>query len=150
MKKLLVMIVSLIVATTALSFAVARWAAIRCQPTASASLHDPAWLKRQLNLSDAQTSEVEKAEKEFRAQLNSFCAVHCSARIALGDELAKPNPDPAKARACVEKMNAVQTEAEWATLTHILAVRSLLNQEQAQRYSAMIRDQVCSLPMGTP
>ena len=150
MKKLILMVVGLIVATTALSFAVARWAAIRCQPTAPSSIHDTAWLSRQLNLSDAQTSEVKKAEKEFQATLNSFCATHCSARMALGDELAKPSPDPEKARGYVEKMNAVQADAERATLSHILKVRALLNQEQAQRYSAMIRDQVCSMPMGTP
>lgn len=150
MKKLVLMIVGLIVATTALSFAVARWAAIRCQPTASASLHDPGWLRRQLNLSDAQTSEVEKAEKEFQAKLNSFCAAHCTARMALGDELAKPSPDAEKARGYVEKMNAVQADAERATLAQILKVRALLNEQQAQRYSAMIHDEVCSMPMGAP
>ncbi len=150
MKKLVLMIVGLIVATTALSFAVARWAAIRCQPTVAPSIHDTALLKRQLNLSDAQTTEVEKAEKEFQVTLNSFCATHCSARMALGDELAKPNPDSEKARGYVEKMNAVQADAERATLAHILKVHTLLNEQQAQRYSAIIHNQVCSMPMGTP
>ncbi len=47
-------------------------------------------------------------------------------------------------------MNAVQADAERATLEHILKVRALLNEEQAQRYSALVRNQVCNMPMGTP
>jgi hypothetical protein len=47
-------------------------------------------------------------------------------------------------------MNAVQAASERATLEHILQVRALLDKPQAQRYSALIRDQVCNMPMGTP
>ncbi len=150
MKKTVLTIAALVAAMTALSFAVARWTTIHCQPAAPMSLHDPAWLRRQLNLSDAQALQVEAAEKEFQKSLDSFCAAHCAARMALGDELAKPSPDPDKARAAVEKMNAVQADSERATLAHILKIRALLDPQQAQRYSAMVHDQVCTMPMGTP
>ncbi len=92
---------------------------------------------------------LKKAESDFRTQLNSFCAAHCSARMDLGDELIKSKPDPAKCSDFIEKMNAMQAGAERVTLAHILKVRALLNQQQAQRYSTLIHDQVCSLPMGT-
>jgi Spy/CpxP family protein refolding chaperone len=150
MRKTVLTIAALVVAMTALSFAVARWTAMHCQPAAPVNLHDPAWLKRQLNLSEAQAAQVEAAEKDFQKSLDAFCAAHCAARMALGDELARPAPDPDKARAAVEKMNAVQADSERATLAHILKVRALLDPQQAQLYSAMVHDQVCTMPMGTP
>jgi len=63
--------------------------------------------------------------------------------------LMKAQPDPAKCGNCIEKMNAMQAEAERVTLAHILKVRALLNEQQARRYSGMVHDQVCSLPMGS-
>jgi Heavy-metal resistance len=149
MKKTLIALAVLTLLVTTVSFGVARWSA-RCAMTApTVNLNDAAWLKHELNLSDTQARDVEKAESEFRAQMNSFCAAHCSARMALGDELAKSKPDPAKCGNSIEKMNAVQADAERVTLAHILKVRALLNEQQAQRYSTMIHDQVCSLPMGS-
>ncbi len=149
MKKTLAALVVLALLVTAVSFGVARWS-VRCAATApTVNVNDTAWLRRELNLSDTQARDVEKAESEFRTQLNSFCAAHCSARMALGDELARSKPDPAKCGDFVEKMNAMQADAERVTLAHILKVRALLNEQQAQRYSTMIHDQVCSLPMGS-
>jgi len=149
MKKTLLMIAGVIVVTTAVSFAVTRWVALCCQRAAPTGALDLVRLKSELNLTDAQAHEVEKMEVGFHTELNSFCVAHCSARMALGDELAKPKPDPDKCSRFVEKMNAMQADAERVTLAHILKVRALLNDQQAQRYSAMIHDQVCSLPMGT-
>jgi hypothetical protein len=47
-------------------------------------------------------------------------------------------------------MNAVQADAERATLAHILQVRELLDEAQTRRFAELIRDQVCNMPMGTP
>ena len=151
MKKTLLMIAVLTVAATALSFGVARWVAARYQPSPTATnLHDPAWLKRALNLSDEQAREVEKLEAVFRRELGAACVTHCAARMALGDELAKAQPDVEKCHGSVEKMNSVQADAERATLAHILKVRALLDEQQARRYSTLIHDQVCNMPMGAP
>jgi hypothetical protein len=149
MKKTLVALVVLMLLVTAVSFGVARWS-VRCTMSAPAvNLNDTAWLNHELNLTDTQTAAVGQLETEFHAQLTSFCADHCSARMALGDELAKSKPDPAKCSNFVEKMNGMQAEAERVTLAHILKVRALLNEQQARRYSAMVHDQACSLPMGS-
>jgi Spy/CpxP family protein refolding chaperone len=143
---LLVAIVSVLAA--GISFSVSRWVTTRRQPLPVMRVYDAAWLKRELNLTGNQTREVEKHAGEFQAKIDAFCVAHCAARFALGDELAKSQVDVEKARACVDKMNAVQAEAEKATLEHILKIRALLTEEQAQRYSAIIHQQVCSMPMG--
>jgi Spy/CpxP family protein refolding chaperone len=146
MKRILPALAVIVLLATGLSFGLARWT-MSHRPT-STNLHDTGWLEHELKLTDTQAAAVEKLEAEFRAQLDAACAAHCTARMALGDEITKL--DPAKCRAAVEKMNAVQAESERATLEHILKVRSLLNDEQAQRYSVLIRDQVCNMPMGAP
>ena len=150
MKKILVLIAVVVVVGAIASFLAARWMTSRMQMQAVVRIHDAAWLKQELNLTDAQAVEVEKLERGFQAQMNSFCTTHCAARFALGDELAKPSVDTEKARAQVEKMNVIQGDAELMTLAHILKVRSLLNETQAQRYSLIIRNQVCNMPMGVP
>jgi Spy/CpxP family protein refolding chaperone len=111
-------------------------------------LHDMAWLKQNLKLTPVQVGEIQKFEAEFQKQFNEMCAAHCDARLALGDELAKPQPDPAKAQSCVERMNKAQASAENATLEHILKVRTVLTDEQARRYGQLVREQVCSVIPG--
>lgn len=150
MKKILTLIAVVVVISTGLSFAMSRWLITRRQSPPTVNIHDAAWLKQQLNLTEAQARDVETLEREFQTKLNASCTAHCAARFALGDELMKPKPDPEKARTAVEQMNQVQAEAERATLAHILKVRALLTDEQARRYSTIIHDQVCSMPMGMP
>ena len=148
MKRLLPALALIIVVATGVSFALSRWMMTR-QPT-TANLHDSGWLKLELKLNDIQAAEVSKIEGAFRAKLNAACATHCAARMALGNEIAKSKPNPETCHAAVEKMNAVQAECERATLEHILKVRTLLDEQQARHYSALIRDQVCNMPMGAP
>lgn len=150
MKKILVLVGIVAVFSTGLSFAMSRWLAGRRPSQMTVNIHDTAWLKRELNLRDSQAADIGKLERGFQAKLNAACTEHCAARFALGDELMQPKPDPEKARADVERMNQVQAEAERVTLEHILKVRALLTDEQAQRYATIIHDQVCSMPMGTP
>jgi Spy/CpxP family protein refolding chaperone len=150
MKRILGLAAGGVLICTGMSFAMSRWFISRVQPQAVVNIHDAAWLNRELGLSETQRREVAALEKDFRSKLNASCAEHCAARFALGDELIKPQPDPERARADVERMNQIQAGAERATLEHILRVRALLTEEQARRYSAIIRDQVCNMPMGTP
>jgi Spy/CpxP family protein refolding chaperone len=150
MKRILMLVAIVAAVSTGLSFAMSRWFAARVQPPMAVNIHDAAWLSRQLDLTESQKRDLETLETDFQSKLNASCAAHCAARFALGDELMKPKVDIEKARAAVERMNQVQAEAERATFDHILKVRALLTDKQAQRYSAIIHDQVCSMPMGTP
>ena len=148
MRRLLPALAIVVVLATGLSFALSRWLTVR-RLTAE-MIHNPKWLAQELKLTDVQAREIEKIETGFGERLNAACVRHCDARMALGEEIAKAKPDIEKCRANVEKMNAVQAECERATLQHILKVRSLLDEQQAQRYSSIIRDQVCNMPMGAP
>lgn len=150
MKKIFALVGIVAVFSTGLSFAMSRWLASRRPTQMTVNIHDTTWLKSELNLTDPQAAEIRKLEAEFQTKLNAACTEHCAARFALGDELMKPKPDVEKARADVERMNRVQAGSERATLDHILKVRALLTNDQAKRYSAIIHDQVCSMPMGTP
>ncbi len=150
MKRILALVAAVVVISTGLSFAMSRWLISRGQLQTIVNIHDTAWLSHELSLSEAQRRDIEKLEEDFQSKLNASCATHCAARFALGDELMNSKPDVGKARADVDRMNRVQAEAEQATLEHILKVRALLTNEQARRYAAIIHDQVCSMPMGTP
>jgi hypothetical protein len=150
MKKTWGLMVLVVIVAGGVSFAMARWVASCHAPATVANLRNTAWLKRELNLSAAQAEAIGKLEGGLRAELAAACQTHCAARMALGDELLKPQPDAPKCQACVENMNTAQATAERVTLAHILKVRAMLDERQAQRYCAMIHDQVCSMPMGTP
>ncbi|HUK82515.1 MAG TPA: periplasmic heavy metal sensor [Verrucomicrobiae bacterium] len=150
MRRILLLIAAVVAGSTGLSFAIARWVAAQRPAPPVVRLHDTTWLTRELKLNKEQSSAVARLEAEFKMRLDAMCAAHCAARFALGDELMKANVDVEKCKACVEKMNAAQAEAEHATLAHILKVRAVLSDEQVKHYSALIHDQVCNMPMGAP
>ena len=148
MKKNILALMVIIALAAGVSFGAARW--LRCRagaaPTA-ANLHDAAWLKHELKLSDAQAAAVAKLETEFNGKLADCCGVHCDARFALSRELAKPTVDQTAANACVQRMCAAAADGEKATLDHILRVRALLGAGQQKRYAALIGRQLCACPM---
>ncbi|NQU12415.1 periplasmic heavy metal sensor [bacterium] len=147
MKKTLLVVAVAALIATAFSFATARWFASRqAGPAAGPTLHDVAWLQRELQLSATQTRELERFQQEYQARFATLCAAHCDARFVLGNELGRPQPDAARCRDHVAKMNAAQAAAEQATLEHILKVRAVLTDAQAQRYGQLVGDQVCSMP----
>jgi Spy/CpxP family protein refolding chaperone len=143
MKKTLMALAALTLLVAGISFGVARWSVRRADGKMVMNLNDAAWLRHELGLTDAQSAEVDKLEKEFNARMQDSCDKHCGARFALGDELAKSTLDVIKARACVDRMVAAQADSERATLDHILAVRALLTPEQQQRYAKLVSQQVC-------
>jgi Spy/CpxP family protein refolding chaperone len=151
MKKIFLAVVVVALLATGLSFTTARWLARHCQShaPAGANMHDAAWLKTELGLTETQAREIATLEKQFSVKLESYCEAHCSARFALSEELAKPFVEISNANECVERMCAVQTDSEKATLEHILRVRALLTPEQQKRYAALINQQLCTAcPMG--
>jgi Spy/CpxP family protein refolding chaperone len=150
MKRILLLLAVVAVLGTLGYCAAVRWITFHRPPAGMSRTHDIAWLKRELRLDATQTQALQKSSREYQARLDALCAAHCAARFALGEALAKPRVDEVAARACVAKMSQAAAEAEQATLAHILEVRALLTGEQTQRYSALIRDQVCSMPMGAP
>jgi Spy/CpxP family protein refolding chaperone len=149
MKKTLIALAILTIGVTGLSYGVASWCVRRSASRSIGDVNDTAWLKRELQLTDAQSAQVDGLDKEFRVKLNQCCDAHCAARLTLSQELAKPQVDLAKASACVDRMAAAQSESERDTLDHILRVRVVLTPEQRQRYARLVSQQVCMAgPMG--
>jgi Spy/CpxP family protein refolding chaperone len=149
MKKTGIALVILTVFVSSLSYGVASWCIRHPRGQRSVDLSDTAWLTRELKLSDAQRAEIEKLNGEFRAKVDQCCDTHCDARLALGQELARPQVDLAKANACVERMAAAQVDSERATLDLILRVRAVLTTDQRPRYAALVSQQVCAVgPFG--
>lgn len=130
------------------SFSLANWLARRAPPS-SVNIHEVAWLKSALNLTDGQVARLDTLQSEFATRTADCCQKHCAARFQLSDELAKTAPNLATAQACVERMSAAQADSERATLDHILRVRAVLSPEQQQRYAALINNQICTAcPLG--
>jgi Spy/CpxP family protein refolding chaperone len=149
MKRTLTAIAILIFGVTALSYGVASWCVRRSGSGAVIDLNDTGWLKRELKLTDAQSAEIEKLNKGYAAKVEHCCELHCGARFTLGEELAKPQVDLARAAVCVDHMATAQSESEHATLDHILRVRAVLTPAQQQQYAALVSKQVCTAcPLG--
>jgi len=149
MKRTLTAIAILIFGVTALSYGVASWCVRRSASVTAIDLNDTEWLKGELKLTDAQTVEIEKLNQEYAAKVEHCCELHCGARFTLGEELAKPQVDLAKAAVYVDRMAAAQSESEHATLDHILQVRTVLTPAQQQQYAALVGKQVCTAcPLG--
>jgi Spy/CpxP family protein refolding chaperone len=144
MKKTLIALAILVVFVSSLSYGVASWCIRHPRGQRVVDLTDTAWLQRELKLTDAQSAEIDKLNKEFRAKVDHCCDTHCDARFALGQELAKPQVDLSKANACVDRMAAAQVDSERATLDHILRVRAVLTPDQQPRYAALVSQQVCA------
>ena len=149
MKRTVIALAVLTLLVSSLSYGVASWCIHRSVSRGMADLNDAPWLKRELNLTDAQGTAIDKLNQEFRAKVNHCCDTHCDARFALGQELAKPQFDLTRANACVDRMVAAQAESERATLDHILRVRAMLTPDQQQQYAALVSQQICAVgPLG--
>ena len=145
MKRTLIALAILTSLVAVVSFGVARWSVRRAAVEPVMNLHDAGWLKQELKLTDGQAADIAKLEAEFSKTMESCCEKHCAARF----ELSQSMTDPAKARACVEKMCAAQNESERATLEHILRVRNVLTPAQQQQYAKLVSQQVCTAcPLG--
>ncbi len=147
MKKALWMMMVTVLVATAVSFAASRWLVTRtaADRVAIPTLHDLAWLERELGLTADQVAALEPEAAGLSRRFDELCAAHCDARIELGTELARPAPAAGRCREWLEKMNAAQAESERLMLDHILKVRAVLTEAQAQRYGRLVCDQVCSM-----
>ena len=110
MKKTLVALTVLTLLVTTISFGVARWSVHCAMSAPTVNLNDTAWLKHELNLTDAQTAEIGKLGKDYNTRIGNCCDKHCDARLALSKELEKSPVDLAKVNSYVDQMTAAQAE----------------------------------------
>jgi hypothetical protein len=115
-------------------------------------LRDVSFLTRELDLSNAQADKLKRLHATLGERLSDCCTRHCAARARLGQAVAVETNGMMHAEAALTEMCLAYEQSERATLTHILAVRAVLNAEQMRRFDAMISDcmcKPCSMPGGS-
>jgi hypothetical protein len=106
-------------------------------------LQDISFLTRELDLSDAQVKAIKNLHTTLGAKLTDSCTRHCAARMRLGRAVADETNGMIHAEAALTAMCLAYEQSERDTLTHILAVRALLNNEQKRRFEEMISECLC-------
>jgi hypothetical protein len=133
----------------ALAFGITRLEVYRMRGPDLGRLQDVSFLTGELQLSEAQASELRALHTTLAARLNDCCARHCEARACLVQALTGDTEGGMPAEAAVDEMCRAYEESERATLEHIRTVRALLNAEQKERFDALVTDymsQTCSMP----
>lgn len=105
------------------------------------------WLRRELNLTDAQFERVSELHVAYRPTCGELCArVMAShekiAKLAKSDAKVTPELQTALAEHA-----ALHVECQTAMLNHIYQTAECLGQEQAQRYLSAMLPQVIELPL---
>lgn len=119
----------------------AYWATIGCcrmmgMNSSRASLADG------LGLTPEQSSQAAVLEKDFLARKNSSCRILCEKRAQLIRVIQEKEPDQALIDRLVEEISTEQMALEKATLTHLLALRKILEPAQRERLVARMSEQL--------
>ena len=125
------------------AFGVTRHAVCRAAGPGLDRLRDVSFLTRELSLSDAQADKLKRLHATLGERLSDCCTRHCAARARLGQAVAAETNGTSQADAVVAELCRAYEQGERATLTHIRAVRAVLNDEQRRRFGKMISDCMC-------
>ena len=134
---------------TVLAGAVAFWMTrlvARPKPVHAAmcSLGEVTHLKTELGLDERQGAALSALEKDLAGQLSDLCGQYCAVRAKLGAALTTEDTHSVQAsRAIVDRMCALQSASELATLEHIRKVSSLLNPEQRKKFLSSLTQCLC-------
>ena len=94
----------------------------------------PAWLRREFQLSPAQAAAVEKMQADYQP----VCAEHCRLIMAARERLTARPPEAAGQRE-VQRLEQVCHDA---TLQHLRAVAAQMSPEQGRRFLALVEPKV--------
>jgi Spy/CpxP family protein refolding chaperone len=93
---------------------------------------------KQLDLTDEQKQQLETAKKQHRTEAASDRRAIRDAREAMRVELMKSQLDMAKIRQIHSQIKSLQDKMEDERLNSILTVRTILTQEQFQKFSSLM------------
>ena len=122
---------------------VAYWATISCCRLMGMN-SSPASLIDDLGLTPEQESQAAALEKDFLARKNTSCQALCEKRAQLIRVIQEKEPDQALIDRLVEEISTEQMTLEKATLTHLLALRQILEPAQRERLVARMSEQLRS------
>ena len=132
-----------VVAAGGIGFGVTRH--MVCRPTGSSldRLRDVSFLRRELNLTDVQLSQIKTLHETLATRLDACSVSHCGARARLGQSLADETNGNARADAVLAEMCRAYEQSERATLDNIRQVRALLDARQRERFDKMLSACLC-------
>lgn len=138
-------LVILVVAAGILAFWVTRMTVCsRTTRLPSYSLGQVVHLKAELGLDARQVAEIRTLERELAAQLSEQCGSYCAVRAELGSALLEEGTNAAvDARRLVDRMCAIQSASELATLEHIRKVSALLTPDQRKQFLGGLTKCLC-------
>lgn len=121
----------------------AYWATIGCCRMMGMNSSQPS-LVDDLGLTPEQNAAAAPLEKDFLARKNASCQILCEKRAQLIRVIQEKDPDQALIDRLVEEISTEQMTLEKATLTHLLALRKILEPAQQERLVARMSEQLRS------
>lgn len=101
-------------------------------------------LQAELKLDERQADAISRLNRELAGQLAGYCGEYCAARSELGSALMCDGTAATnESMRLVDRMCAVQSESEKATLEHIRKVCALLTPEQRKQFVAGLVKCLC-------
>ncbi|MET0263021.1 MAG: hypothetical protein ABW223_09000 [Rariglobus sp.] len=133
---------SLIALTAAaLAFGVTHFA-LKSTADTTAHADELGWLKKEFDLTAAQTAAVEKLHADYQP----ICAAHCERVVAAREKLANAT-DPDAARTELARLEAVCRDA---THAHLQQVAAVMSPDEGARFLALVGPKVSGQTHAAP
>lgn len=107
-------------------------------PERSPSLHEV--LHEELDLSVAQEQEIEALERDFAPRRRALEAEMRAANAELAAAMREEHEYGPRVTAAVERFHTAMGELQSETLSHVFAMRAVLNEEQRTEFDAIVAD----------
>lgn len=98
------------------------------------------YLAKELNLTDAQKTEFKKLREEHQANVMQLQDSIKSLKDQLFDQIKNDRVDTTMVNGIISKIADNQKRIELATFYHFSKVRTLLNDEQKQKFDKVMKD----------
>ena len=95
-------------------------------------------IHEQLNLTKDQEAKIESLEEAMSGKRKLLQAEMVTANRELADAIAKDHAYGPPEKASIEHFHAAMIELQEDTLHHVMAMRAVLDPEQARRFDAII------------
>jgi Spy/CpxP family protein refolding chaperone len=95
-------------------------------------------LHEQLDLTKDQDARIENLEEAMASKRKSLQTQMVKANHELADAIAKDHAYGVPEKAAIEHFHAAMIELQEDTLHHVMAMRAVLNPDQARRFDAII------------
>ena len=99
-------------------------------------------IDRQMHLTPEQKQKVASMEQDFLLVKERTCGQLCAKRAQIIQLLKAKDPDPAVLNALAQEVGEEQIALEKATLSHIVALRQVLEPSQVEQLTARMTEEL--------